>query len=116
MLRAKLEEGVKAAGGVVIAESAPRVPTIGAIALPGATSAAMMVQLDLAGLAVSAGSACSSGKAKASHVLAAMNLPADVAAGYLRTSFGPYTSEADVDAFLTEFARIAERAGASKAA
>jgi cysteine desulfurase len=115
-LRTKLEDGVKAAGGIIIAEGAPRVATIGAISLPGATSAAMMVQLDLAGLAVSAGSACSSGKAKASHVLAAMDVAPDVAAGYLRTSFGPDTSDADVDAFLGEFRRIAERAGASKAA
>ncbi|MEO6433763.1 MAG: aminotransferase class V-fold PLP-dependent enzyme [Sphingomicrobium sp.] len=108
-LRTKLEDGVKAAGGMIIAEDAARVPTIGAISLPGATSMAMLVQLDLAGIAVSAGSACSSGKAKASHVLAAMNLPADVSAGYLRLSFGPSTSEAEVDAFLGEFAKLAER-------
>lgn len=116
-LRTRLEQGVKAVGGVIIGEDAPRVPTIGAISLPGATSAAMMVQLDLAGLAVSAGSACSSGKAKASHVLAAMNVEPDIAAGYLRTSFGPDTSKADVDAFLAEFGKIADRVGAaSKAA
>jgi cysteine desulfurase len=108
-LRSKLEEGVKAAGGLVIAEDARRMPAIGAIALPGATSMAMLVQLDLAGIAVSAGSACSSGKAKASHVLAAMGVEPDVAAGFLRLSFGPDTSEADVDAFLAEFARLAER-------
>ena len=52
----------KAAGGVVIAEGSPRIPTIGAIALPGASSASLLVQFDLAGIAVSAGSACSSGK------------------------------------------------------
>jgi len=115
-LRERLEDGVRASGGVVIAEHAAGVPTIGAISLPGATSAAMMVQLDLAGIAVSAGSACSSGKAKASHVLAAMDVAPEVAAGYLRTSFGPDTSEADVDAFLAAFARIAERTRASRAA
>ena len=76
----------------------------------------MMVQLDLAGIAVSAGSACSSGKAKPSHVLAAMGLPSEQIAGYLRTSFGPATSEAEVDAFLDEFRRIAERTRSSKAA
>jgi len=108
-LRRRLEEGVKAAGGTIIAEDAPRSPTIGAISLPGATSMAMLVQLDLAGIAVSAGSACSSGKAKASHVLAAMGVPEDISAGYLRLSFGPDTSEADVDAFLDAFATIAER-------
>ncbi|WP_037501464.1 cysteine desulfurase family protein [Sphingomonas jaspsi] len=115
-LRERLEQGVKQAGGIIIAEAAPRVPTIGAIALPGGTSASMLVQLDLAGIAVSAGSACSSGKAKASHVLAAMNLPDDVSAGFLRLSFGPDTSEADVDAFLAEFGKIAQRTLASRAA
>ena len=114
-LRKRLEEGVKASGGVVIAEGSPRVPTIGAIALPGGSSAALLVQLDLAGIAVSAGSACSSGKAKASHVLAAMNVPEEVAAGFLRLSFGPETSVADVDGFLAEFGRIAEKT-ATKAA
>ena len=108
-LRERLEQGVIAAGGEIIAQDAPRSPTIGAIALPGATSMAMLVHLDLAGIAVSAGSACSSGKAKASLVLAAMNVPADVSAGYLRLSFGPETNEAEVDAFLSEFGRLAER-------
>jgi cysteine desulfurase len=114
-LRERLETGVKAAGGVIIAEDAPRVPTIGAVSLPGASSAALLVQFDLAGMAVSAGSACSSGKAKASHVLAAMAVPEDIAAGYLRTSFGPDTSEPDVDAFVAEFGRIAERTAAKAA-
>ncbi len=114
-LRARLEAGVNACGGVIIAEKAPRVPTIGAIALPGGSSAALLVQMDLAGISVSAGSACSSGKAKASHVLAAMNVAEELSAGFLRLSFGPETSEADIDSFLAEFGRIAERT-ATKAA
>jgi cysteine desulfurase len=115
-LRERLEAGIKAAGASLIGGDAPRVPTIGAISLPGATSASLLVQLDLAGIAVSAGSACSSGKAKASHVLAAMAVPEEIASGYLRLSFGPSTSEAEVDAFLAEFGRIAERLRSSKAA
>ena len=115
ILRRRLEDGVKASGGIVIGEAAPRVPTIGAIALPGGSSAALLVQFDLAGMAVSAGSACSSGKAKASHVLSAMGVSDEVASGFLRISFGPNTSEADVDAFLAEWRRIAERT-ATKAA
>jgi cysteine desulfurase len=107
-LRAKLESAVEALGGTIIAKGAPRVPTIGAVSLPGATSMAMLVQLDLAGIAVSAGSACSSGKAKASHVLEAMNVAPDVAAGFLRISFGPDTGEADVERFLGEFERLAK--------
>lgn len=112
-LRDRLEAGVKAVGASVIGEGSPRIPTIGAISLPGASSASLLIQLDMAGIAVSAGSACASGKAKASHVLAAMAIPEEVAAGFLRLSFGPDTSEAEVDAFLAEFGRIAARLRAS---
>ena len=108
-LRTRLDQGVKAAGGVVIGEESPRLPTIGAVSLPGASSASLLVQFDLAGMAVSAGSACSSGKMKESAVLAAMGVPADIANGFLRISFGPHTSEAEVDAFLAEWERIASR-------
>jgi cysteine desulfurase len=67
------------------------------------------VQFDLAGLAVSAGSACSSGKMKESHVLKAMRVKPEIASAVLRVSFGPHTSADDVEAFLAEFRRIAER-------
>ena len=108
-LRARLDEGVNATGGVVIGEESPRLPTIGAVSLPGASSAALLVQFDLAGIAVSAGSACSSGKMKESAVLAAMGIAPEIAGGFLRISFGPHTSDADVDAFLAEWTRIAGR-------
>jgi len=108
-LRARLDEGVRSAGGVVIGQDSPRLPTIGAVSLPGASSASLLVQFDLAGIAVSAGSACSSGKMKESAVLAAMGVAPDVANGFLRISFGPSTTEADVDAFLGEWQRIASR-------
>ena len=114
VLRTRLADGVRAAGGVVIGEDSPRLPTIGAVALPGASSASLLVQYDLAGIAVSAGSACSSGKMKESAVLAAMGVAPDIAAGFLRISFGPATSEADIDAFLAEWRRIAERASGSR--
>jgi cysteine desulfurase len=114
-LRARLEGVIKQSGGVVIGEQAPRIPTIGAISLPGGASASLLVQLDLAGIAVSAGSACSSGAMKASHVLAAMDVPQDIAGGSLRVSFGPHTSEAEIDRFLDEWRRIAERAAARAA-
>ena len=108
-LRARLEDGVRDTGGVVIGEDSPRLATIGAVALPGASSASLLVQFDLAGTAVSAGSACSSGKMKDSPVLAAMQVPADIAGSFLRVSFGPATSEADVDAFLDQWRKISER-------
>ena len=108
-LRARLDEGVKAAGGVVIGDTSPRLPTIGAVALPGSSNASLLVQFDLAGIAVSAGSACSSGKMKESAVLTAMGLAPEIANSFLRISFGPHSSEADIDAFLVEWRRIAQR-------
>ncbi|HYI42607.1 MAG TPA: aminotransferase class V-fold PLP-dependent enzyme [Sphingomicrobium sp.] len=114
-LRRRLDQGVTAVGGVVIAEDSPRVSNIGAVALPGASQASLLVQFDLAGFAVSAGSACSSGKMKESTVLAAMGVGADLASSFLRISFGPETSEADIDAFLAEWRRVAERANARAA-
>jgi cysteine desulfurase len=108
-LRTRLDDGVRAAGGVVIGEDVPRLATIGAVALPGASSASLLVQFDLAGIAVSAGSACSSGKMKGSAVLAAMQVAPDVASSFLRISFGPATNEAEIDAFLDQWRRIADR-------
>ena len=115
VLRARLEAGVKNSGGMVIGEDAPRIPTIGAVSLPGASNTSLLVQFDLAGIAVSAGSACSSGAMKGSTVLAAMGVPPEIAGGALRISFGQDTSEADVDRFLAEWRRIAERAAARAA-
>ena len=115
-LRDRLERGVIAVGAQVIGAGVPRLPTIGAVSLPAANSASLLVQLDLAGIAVSAGSACASGKAKPSHVLAAMAVPKEIASGFLRLSFGPDTNETEVDAFLAEFGRIAERSRANRAA
>ena len=114
-LRSRLEAGVREVGGAVIGGGAPRIATIGSIALPGGSSASLLVQLDLAGIAISAGSACSSGKMNASEVLAAMGVPRDVAGGFIRISFGPFTSESDVDRFLDEWRVIAERHAAKAA-
>lgn len=108
-LRKRLEDEVRATGGVVIAESAPRIANIGAIALPHADQSSLLVQFDLAGFAVSAGSACSSGKMKESSVMQAMGVDPAVASSFLRISFGPQTSHSDVDAFLEEWRRVAAR-------
>ena len=81
----------------------------GAVSLAGASNASLLVQFDLAGIAVSAGSACSSGKMKESAVLAAMGVAPEIAGGFLRISFGPQTSEAEVGAFIAEWSRIAGR-------
>jgi len=109
-LRAELEKEIAASDGVVIAGSAPRIATIGSYAMPGTASASQLVQLDLAGISVSAGSACSSGSMKPSRALAAMGVPDEVAARVIRVSFGPSTTSADIDRFLGEWRRIRNRA------
>ena len=114
-LRLRLDEGVEAADGVVIAKDSPRLANIGAIALPGMSKAALLAQFDLGGFAVSAGSACSSGKMQDSQVLNAMHVDPEIASSFLRVSFGPSTNEAEVDAFLAEWGRIAKRASAKAA-
>jgi cysteine desulfurase len=108
-LRRRLDDGVKASGGRVVAEGADRIANIGAIAMPGGQSSGLLALFDLAGFAVSMGSACGSGAMKESRVLKAMQADPEIASSFLRVSFGPYTSEADVDAFLAEWQRIAER-------
>jgi len=99
----------------VIAGDAPRLPTIGGYAMPGVASASQLVQLDLAGISVSAGSACSSGSMKPSRVLAAMGVPEEVAASVIRVSFGPSTTENDLARFLGEWRKMAGRAKAKAA-
>jgi cysteine desulfurase len=114
-LRLRLEEELVCAGGTVIASESPRIATIGAYAMPGVSSSSQLVQFDLAGIAVSAGSACSSGSMKPSLVLEAMGLPAEIASCFIRVSFGPHTSDADVDRFLAEWRRIRDRASSRAA-
>jgi cysteine desulfurase len=109
-LRAQLEAGIRGAGGLIIAEASPRIATIGAYAMPGVSSASQLVQFDLSGIAVSAGSACSSGSMKPSHVLSAMGVPSDLAASVIRVSFGPQTTANDVARFLAEWRRLAGEA------
>ena len=105
-LRARLDDAVEAEGGVVIARGAERLAHLGAVARPGVSAAAQLMRLDAAGVAVSAGSACASGAIGASAVLAAMDLPREVAEATIRVSFGRSTIVADVDRFLTEWRRL----------
>jgi len=112
-LRKNLEQAIVSDGGIVIAASSPRSPFVGAYAMPGTPSAAQLVQLDLAGIAVSAGSACSSGSMKPSHVHQAMGLAPEISGSTIRVSFGPATDEADIERFLSEWRRIKSRAAAA---
>ena len=109
-LRQRLDHEILAGGGIVVAKDAPRAATIAGYSMPGVASTSQLVQLDLAGISVSAGSACSSGAMKSSRVLAAMGIASEVSGSVIRVSFGPRTSEADVDRLLAEWRRIQARA------
>jgi cysteine desulfurase len=91
---------------VVFSEGAPRLVNTSAFAVPGLKAETLVMALDLAGMAVSSGSACSSGKVRASHVLAAMGIEPGLAQGAIRVSLGWASQEADVDAFVTAFAKV----------
>lgn len=109
-LRAHLDGAIEAAGGEVVARRAPRLATIGSYRMPGVAGSAQLIQLDIAGIAVSAGSACSSGTLKTSHVLTAMGWGETEAGQVIRVSFGPETSRADIYRFVEAWKRIADGA------
>ena len=114
-LRDAIEAGVKAlAPEVIIAGgSAPRLPNTTSLILPGAPAETQVIALDLAGVAVSAGAACSSGKVRQSHVLAAMGFGAEAACA-IRVSL-PWNAGAETVAqFLAAWAGMRERLGARK--
>jgi len=106
-LRATLDAAILARGGEIVAQHAPRLPTIASYRMPGVSSAAQLIRLDMAGFAVSAGSACSSGSMRPSHVLAAMGYSAQAAAEVVRVSFGWTTTAEDVAKFAEAWTRIA---------
>lgn len=111
-LRAVLEDAILDAGGEVIARNAPRCPTIGAVRMPGVAAAVQLIRFDSAGIAVSAGSACSSGSMRPSHVLSAMGLDEKAASEVIRVSIGPETREGDILRFLETWRTIADSAKA----
>jgi cysteine desulfurase len=108
-LRARLDAAILAGGGEIVGAESRRIPTIGAYRMPGVPSDAQIIQFDMAGVAVSAGSACSSGSLKPSHVLAAMGWDAAAAREVVRVSFGRSTAEADVDRFAGLWTAMASR-------
>jgi len=106
-----VEDGLKtlAPDVVIFGETAPRVGNVVNFAVPGIKNATAMMGLDLMGLSVSAGSACSSGKVGASHVLLAMGVDRTLAECALRVSFGWNSTAEDAQAFLAGFATILGR-------
>lgn len=108
-LRARLERAIEGSGGEIVGKGSDRIATIGAYRMPGVASNAQLIQFDLAGIAVSAGSACSSGSLKTSHVLSAMGWPDAASRQVVRVSFGRSTTSAEVDRFAALWADIAGR-------
>jgi cysteine desulfurase len=110
-LRDALEERILSAApdAIVIGAGAPRLPNTTCLAVPGWRGETQVMQMDLAGVAVSAGSACSSGKTGPSRALRAMGLDETTAASAIRVSLGPTTTEAEIarfcDAWLAQYAK-----------
>ncbi|MEM7499472.1 MAG: cysteine desulfurase family protein [Pseudomonadota bacterium] len=107
-LRNILEEGLEAAAPdlIIFGRDAPRLPNTSCFAVPGWKGETQVMQLDLAGFAVSAGSACSSGKVRESRVLRAMGFDSLTASSAIRVSLGPTTTEAQIRAFLTAWTTL----------
>jgi cysteine desulfurase len=107
-LRHDLAARLKAAVAdlAVIGEGNCLAPHILSIAVPGADSEALLMHLDLAGIAVSSGSACSTGAVEPSHVLIAMGIPRDLALGAIRFSLGRETTREDIDRAVQVFPAV----------
>ncbi|MBD3225052.1 MAG: aminotransferase class V-fold PLP-dependent enzyme [Caldithrix sp.] len=93
----------------VIGQEADRSPFISKIAFPGINSESMLLNLDMEGIAVSVGSACSSGSIRPSHVLQAMQLPEDIVNSALRFSFGRYTTDQELQYTVNKIEAILQR-------
>ncbi|HYH21008.1 MAG TPA: cysteine desulfurase family protein [Azospirillum sp.] len=100
----------------VMGAGAERVGNVACLALPGVPGETQVMALDLAGISVSAGAACSSGKVKVSHVLAAMGADAATAGSAVRVSLGWGSGAADVERFVAAYAAMAARLSGRAAA
>ena len=110
-LRDRLEQELRTISpdAWVAAHSAPRLPNTTCVAVPGLHGETLVIAMDLEGIAVSAGSACSSGKVERSHVLDAMGMNNETASGAIRISLGWNSSAAEIDRFLSAWQAIYER-------
>lgn len=109
-LRDRLEERALALCGAarLVSSSTSRLANTSAVSLPGADAETLVIAFDLAGVAVSAGSACSSGKAGQNHVLRATGAPDEITRGAFRVTLGWDTRDNDVERFLAAWAGIAK--------
>ncbi len=104
-----MERQMQEKGGVVFGKNSPRLPNTSCVALPSVSNEVQLIDFDLNGFAVSAGSACSSGRIEKSHVLTAMNVPAELATSAIRISTGWNTSKYDIQSFTQAWLKLAER-------
>ncbi|GAB5488690.1 MAG: cysteine desulfurase NifS [Parasphingorhabdus sp.] len=108
-LRQHLDDAIKKEGGAVIAEKAPRIATIASYHMPGVAANTQLIRFDMAGFSVSAGSACSSGTLKTSHVLEAMGVPDEIAKEVVRVSIGRDTTRSQIYSFVEQWKTIFNR-------
>ena len=109
-LRDRLEAGLKAVApqAVIFSTNAPRLPNTILFAVAGVKAETAIIAFDLKGIAVSSGSACSSGKVQASSVLQAMGVEPTLARGAVRVSLGWSTTEGEIDRFLETWNMLVE--------
>jgi cysteine desulfurase len=106
-LRNRLENGLRSiAGTMIFSEDVERLPNTTLFTAPGLKAETAVIGFDLEGIAVSSGSACSSGKVQPSHVLSAMGFDAKVAQGAVRLSLGWSTQEADINRTLEAWRKL----------
>jgi len=110
-LRARLRDGLRSAVPdlVVTADAPDAAPHVLNVCVAGADSEALLMHLDLAGVAASSGSACTTGAVEPSHVLLAMGVPHELAVGGIRFSLGRTTTEGDIDLALERVPGVAAK-------
>jgi cysteine desulfurase len=108
-LRDRLEAKLSALDVTILGAESPRLPNTSCVAVAGKSSETLVMALDLAGYAISAGSACSSGKVKPSPVALAMGYGEEIARSAIRISLGPWNTEAEIDGLVARLADLAGR-------
>jgi len=108
-LRDRLEAGLKQTPDMIVfSDEVPRLPNTTLFTVPGLKAETAVIGFDLGGIAVSSGSACSSGKVQPSHVLEAMGVGKELAQGAVRLSLGWSTTETDIDLALQAWRKLSD--------
>lgn len=110
-LRNRLESALEAVApeAIFVGQGAPRLPNTSCVIVPGWKGETQVMQMDLAGYAISSGSACSSGKVRESRVLRAMGFDDIQASSAIRISLGTTTTDAEIDGFVAAWSRQYEK-------